>query len=492
MKVVIKNLFFVFIFLLLIGPFFVQKAHAASLLNVSDTLTTSRPSAAAPLSAVNGVASGVGQAQIFDNGSFFLASDSAVILKDAANETSDVGLKVASMSATGVPTATNRIVYFSNTTSSAHHQGVALVAPVTSTHQIKFTTVSSIPTNGTIVITFPGSGSNTASPSATGFSFNGEAATPTDVICFPTSACSNGKASNQSNTFTLTAGSTIAGGTVIYINIGCTTAASGPCTAFAPRLINPTKSAAAGTADAWKITIQTNDNNGVNLDYGALRAGTIEAVTVQALVEPTITFTIAGIADNTTFNSVNGSCALNGGNDKTNSGIAATATNVNLGLLNNGNINASGQTLTVSTNGSAGYAITATSSGHFINPASGFWLPDANGGNGLTANDAPAPAGITAGTPDFGISPCGSHVPTSSPTYGGAAGVVFNGVSASTALFTNPWNTGTNGFYSTITSYTGGPVSNDQTVVRYGATVSGTTPAGVYTTVISYVATATF
>ena len=491
MKVVIKNLFYALIFFLLTGAFFVQKANAASLLNVSDTLSTSRPSAAAPLSAA--FTANSGQAQIFDNGSFFLASDSAIMYPDTG-ETAAAAVNVASMSATGVPSATNRVVYFTSTFAQNRHPGDALIANVTSTHQIKFTTVSSIPASGTIVLTFPGAGSNAASPSATGFSFNGMTTTnPTDVKCFPTASCNNGSSISVtgSNTITLTTSGIIAGGTVVYVNIGCTAAAAGPCTAFAPRLINPTKTAAAGTADAWKITIQTKDNNGVNLDYGALRAATIEAVTVQALVEPTITFTIAGIADNTTFNSVNGSCALNGGSDKTNSGIGATATNVNLGLLNNGNINTSGQTLTVSTNGSAGYAITSTSSGHFINPATGFFLTDANGGN-LTANDAPAPAGITAGTPDFGISPCGSHVPTSSPTYGGASGIVFNGVSASTALFTNPWNTGTNGFYATVASYSGGPVSSDQTVVRYGASVSGTTPAGVYTTVISYVATATF
>ena len=482
MKVVIKNLFFVLIFLLLIGPFFVQKAHAASLLNVSDTLTTSRPSAAAPLSA--DLLSGAGQAQIFDNGSFFLASDSAVILKDAANETSDVGLKVASMSATGVPSGTNRIVYFTNTTGSAHHLGNALVSPVTATHQIKFTTVSSIPSSGKIIITFPGSGSNTASPSATGFSFNGELATPTDVICFPTNACSGSKASNQSNTFTLTTGATIAGGTVIYINIGCTTAASGPCTAFAPRLINPTKSAVAGTADAWKVTIQTQDNNSVNLDYGALRAATIEAVTVQALVEPTITFTIAGLTNSQNYNTVGGA---NCGSETSNSGIDSSATNVNLGLLNNAGPNKAGQSLTVSTNGSAGYAITATSSGHFINPASGFWLPDGNGGNGLTANDTPAPLVIPAnGTAFFGISPCGADVPSS------IWGTPPTTMTAASAKVSNPWNTGTNGFYGTIASNTSGAVSSAVTVVRYGAEVTATTPAGIYTTVLSYVATATF
>ena len=112
-----------------------------------------------------------------------------------------------------------------------------------------------------------------------------------------------------------------------------------------------------------------------------------------------MTFTIAGIA--------NGGSACS---DTTNpgTGLDATATFVNLGGLTNAGINISGQTLTVNTNANNGYTITSTSSGRFINPATGYWITDANGGNGLTSNDHPVPASITAGTPDFGIHACGS------------------------------------------------------------------------------------
>src|ERR1035437_9102807 len=156
--VIIRKIIYIAIFFLLTGAFFVQKANAASLTNVSDTISTSRPSAAAPLSGAGGVAAGAGQAQIFDNGSFFLASDSAVLLRDGALDVSDVSLKVASMSATGVPSATNRIVYFTNTSVNAHHQRLALVTSITATHTIRFTSVSTIPSGGTILINFPGAG----------------------------------------------------------------------------------------------------------------------------------------------------------------------------------------------------------------------------------------------------------------------------------------------------------------------------------------------
>lgn len=486
MGFIVRRIVYITIFFLLTGVFFVQKANAASLVNVSDILSTSRPSAAAPLSADQ--AANAGQAQIFDNGSFFLASDSAVIYPDTG-ETINAGINIASMSATAVPSATNRVVYFTNTVSNAHHKGDALIANVTATHQIKFTAISTIPASGKVILTFPGSGSNIASPSATGFSFNGMTTTnPTDVKCFPTAVC-NAISVTGSNTITFTTNAQVNGGTVVYINIGCTTAASGPCTAFASRLINPTKTAAAGTADAWKVTIQTQDNNLINLDYGALRAATIESVQVQALVEPTITFTIAGLLNTDNYNTVSG--AANCGSEASNTGIDSTATFVNLGLLNNGQVSRAAQKLTVSTNGATGYAITATTSGRFINPASGQWLADGNGGNGLTANDTPVPVVVpAANNAFFGFSPCGTNVYNVPANIWGTIG--GNTITAASAKVSNPWNTGTNGYYATLTSYTAGPISGDITVVRFAAGVSGTTPAGTYTTTVSYVATATF
>lgn len=72
------------------------------------------------------------------------------------------------------------------------------------------------------------------------------------------------------------------------------------------------------------------------------------------------------------------------------------------------------------------------------------------------------------------------------------ADIWVNNGTISTAAFSNPWNTGTNAYYATLASYSAGPVSNDKTNVAYGATISGTTPAGVYLTTMTYVATATF
>lgn len=475
---IIRKIILVLIFFLLTGAFFVQKVNAASLVQVSDTLTTSRPSAAATLSANIGV--GVGTAQIGDKGDFFLASDSAVIYPETG-ETIDTGMNVASMSATGIPFPGHKQVFFTNTFGSIHHRGEALIVNVTAKHTITFRTVSTIEANGWITITFPGAGSNTASPSATGFSFNNLL---TGNVTFSGTgvACSGANLVVSTPTITCHTTTQINGNTVVTATVGSTT----------PQLINPVKTAAAGTADSWKVAIQTQNASLVNLDYGAAKAATVESVQVQALVEPTITFTIAGVPNggSTNFNALGTVAgAVTCGSEFSNTGIDSTATFVNLGILNPGGPNKVAQTLTVSTNGATGYAITATTSGRFINPQSGVWLPDGNGGNGLTpGNDQPAPAAIPAnGTAFFGISPCGADVPTS--IWGGPGTTTM---AAASATVSNPWNFGTNSFYATIASHTTGAVSGAVTVTRYGAEASTTTQAGIYTTTVTYVATATF
>lgn len=508
----IKKFLFVPLFLLVVGVFFAPKANAA-LINVSDDISTSRPSASTYLTGDQTGPSNMGQVVVADNGSMFLASDAAVLRADTG-QTQDV-VTVASMSAQQAgPT---RYVYFTTLIPHAHHNGTNIINNITATHTILLTPGITIPINGKIVITFPGAGSNIASPSATGFSFNGELATPTDITCWDTSqstnGCTNGAggsfASNQANTVTITLGTAaISAGHTIIINIGCTsTNTAGVCTAQAPRFINPISSYQAncsnsGTggasvcqADIWKLQVQTQDASSNGLESSRIAIGTINSVQVSASVEPTFTFKISGLGQATNWaDSTLGSTTC--GVDYINTGFDTTATSVNLGTLNNGNFSKAAQLIDISTNGSYGYSLSATSSGHFINASSGNWLPDVNslaaGVNGLTANDVPVPYGIlragnASGSAYFGISPCGSDVPT---MWGGANKSAIN------SNFSNPWNTINNDYADTLASYTGGYVNDDQThgktVVRYAASIAANTPAGIYTTVLTYVATASF
>lgn len=460
-----------------------SKAYAASLSSASDTLTTSRPSAAAPLAANQ--AANATQVTVVDlpttgfNSALWIASDSAVLLNDTGQTLSTIN--VASMSAANTPASDQRIVYFTGQVANTHHAGTTMYTSITATHTIQFTTNAAVPGSGHIVIEFPGNGANTASPSATGFSFNGMTTSdPTDVK-FNNATCASVSVTG-SNTIDCTLDSSgINADTVVTVLIGCAAQSSGVCTTFAPRLINPIKTTtAAGSADQWKITIKTQDNNAIDLDTSRIIAGTVESVQVQGIVEPYMTMTIAGVS--------NGASACS---DTTNTGLASTATFVNMGSLGTAQVNKSAQTITIDTNGSFGYKLTATSSGTFINPASGFAIADANGGNGLVGNSStdgtnPAPAALSAGTAGFGIHPCstsGSPAPTVPSGWGTGGGASNN--------YANPWNTGTNGYYALLAS-TSLPSAASVTTVEYGASVTSTTPAGIYSTVFTYVATASF
>ena len=458
-----KNLSVLIFFLLTSEVFFAPKVYAASLIQASDTITTSRPSAAAPLEADQ--AAGAGQTTIIDNGSFFIASDSATLWNDTGETTNTVN--IAAMSAANTPSAGQRIVYFTNTAANTHHAGDAITTAITAKHTIVFTTATTIPVNGTIVITFPGGGNNSASPSASTFAFNNLQTSNVSVgFSSGTSTCSFAV---SAPTITCTvATAQVNGGTTVTITIGATT----------PALINPTKTAAAGTADLWKLSIQSQDtpaNGSGILDNTKVTIGTIESVQVSATVDPTLTFTIAAVSG-----------AINTGNttgctntEAVNSVIASTATTVNLGTLNTANINISAQLLTISTNARNGYALTATSSGHLINPASGVWIPDST-----------TPTTMTINVPWFGIHACGLNV--NSGTWG--TGATGGGVNAKYA-----WPTPTSAL--TLASTAIGPIGNTAatggvgaglTSVEYAGAVDVSIPAGVYTSVITYTATPTF
>ncbi|MDE2591173.1 MAG: hypothetical protein KGL95_16065, partial [Patescibacteria group bacterium] len=246
-------------------------AHAATLVSVSDTITTSRPSPSTPLSA--NVSAGAGVATVYNNGSTFLASDSARLWGQTTE-----GLTVATVSADKLT------VFFTNTAANNHANGTVLATAITSVHTIKFTTIGSIPSGGTIVISFPPSSSsdtNPASPSAQTFMFNGITTsnikgnfTPnpggSTISCTP-----SGTGAGQTPIITCTVGTAdLAGGTTVTILVGCTTA--GTVCSLAnqvPTLINPTKSAANGIADRWLININTFNAGAVPIDNGQTRIG---------------------------------------------------------------------------------------------------------------------------------------------------------------------------------------------------------------------------
>ena len=438
-----------------------KTARAADLPGAKDTISTSRPSAAAPLAADLPANSSL--FTFDDNGSKYLASDSAKFFPDTGE----------TLETQTVASSSSNTVYLATKTTSSHHKGSVVMVPVTATHTISFTTASLVPSNGLIKVIFPvGNTTNAASPSASGFSFNGLSS---NNLSISGATCGSWTITPASGLVQCNLNVAITAPTAITITIGAGT--SGPV------LINPTKSATAGTADVWAIQLQTTENSGAVIDSTRVRVGTIESVNVYATVDPTLTFVIQGINAGSSVNFGNNvGC---GDTEPINTGINSTATDVNLGLLNSTKVSISAQLITVSTNGYSGYVLTATSSGHLIDPAIGYWIPDAQ--NTPTANDTPAPVVLTAGTPAFGIHPCGLDVNGSTwgtgPTGGGAG-----------AKYANPSPT----YYYTLASDSTGPVGNaitpgnGLTSIAYAATVSIVVPAGNYRTAITYVATPSF
>ncbi len=466
--------------------FCTKQSFAASLNGLADTISTSRPSAATPLGA--DAAASAGQATIFDNNAVFLEGDSATAYADPVGGetgTADTGLIVASMSAAATPSSGKRIVYFTNTTTHVRHQGDALVVPITAVHTISFKPVAVIPVSGKIVITFPAmtaNDTNPASPSASAFQLGGFTATTNIKANFSsgTSTCNfaiTGTGASGTPTITCTiATASVASGVTVTILIGCSSGAAATCAASnqVPTAINPMKlannsqsgqGAATTQADTPKIKVQTQDNNSVTLDSGTAAVGVIESVQVEANIDPTLTFQITGIADATNVNSGHGSGCPS---QSTNTGIGANATFVNLGTVSTG-ISIAAQDLTVSTNGQGGYSLTATSSGH---------LNDAQ--NNYNITDSTTPGFMTAGTELFGIHPCGTDVSTG--TWG--SGTIGGGANAKVA-----WPTPTTSVTLASRTSTANAIV---TTVMYAITASATTPAGLYTSIITYVATPTF
>lgn len=454
--------------LLLVFSVFIPKAHASEFATIFDRISTSRPS---PSSVINGsFASGVSQLTILNNKSRFLASDSAHIIDKSTGAL--VENQIIASQSSDLTT-----LYLTANTGNALSSSNAIIVPIVAMHTVQFQTSTSVPSDGKIVITFPGAANNTASPSASTFAFNNLSSSQ---IAINNASCGSWTIASPSITCNLN--SAITPGTTVTVLIGCSAQSGGACTTSSPVLINPTKSAATGTADLWTLNVSTTDNGGAPLDSNKVRIATLDATNVHAQVDPSLTFTIAGIADGTSLSTVDAACS-----DTTNVGNATTATDVDLGFLSNGNINIAAQKLTVSTNAANGYAITATSSGRFINPSSGYSIKGLNSDTALTGNDTPSPATFGAsGTEGFGISPCGSRVNT---TRWGSGATAFS----SGSKYANPFNSGVNSYYATLASYSGGgAISGDVTVVRYGATISGATPAGAYGNYFTYIATATF
>jgi hypothetical protein len=101
-----------------------------------------------------------------------------------------------------------------------------------------------------------------------------------------------------------------------------------------------------GVANSHTLLIQHRDSGSVVQDSTAVAVGVIEAVKITATIDPTISFSISGVASSTT------KCGVS-------TNVTTTALEVPFGVLSLTNFVNAAQKLTVSTNGINGYVVTA-------------------------------------------------------------------------------------------------------------------------------------
>src|ERR1035437_5176611 len=141
-----SRLLLLFLLITLMGLFVAPKNKALAITSVSDTISTSRPSAAAPIDvdqAANDAFITVKDLPgTLNNSALWMASDSAFLMPDTGQPGQSA--IVASMSASNTPGANQRRVYFTSGVSNTHHAGTTIITPVTAVHSIKFTTQTAL------------------------------------------------------------------------------------------------------------------------------------------------------------------------------------------------------------------------------------------------------------------------------------------------------------------------------------------------------------
>lgn len=226
-------------------------------------------------------------------------------------------------------------------------------------HEVTFSTATAV-ANGFFQVLLPAdtSNSNDGNPDDEGYDFN----TAVDVVAsdigaydFVTGVATNAGATGctaPSNYHCFEVHYSGAGsiGQAITITLGNTNGTNTP--------ISPATGTAhtEATADTYPIIVKNfaagaNPNSATPIDSTTGRVGHIEAVRVSATVQPTISFTITGIAASQTRCGVSTSIATDTG---TNAPLA-----VPFGIMSLNTFKTLAHQLTVSTNASGGYTVTA-------------------------------------------------------------------------------------------------------------------------------------
>lgn len=256
-------------------------------------------------------------------------------------------------------------------------------------------------------------------------------------------------------------------------------------------VINPAPATGhtTGTADRHNVIVQHVNNAFTVSDATTVNVGVIEAVKVSAVVAPQITFRIIGVASGVT------ACG-------TQTMVSTSPVTVPFNELLIDTFTHAAQTLTVSTNASNGYAVTAiendqlakqgvTCTGDAILATHPNCIQDSRGDDSAMSHTASDDWSSPTATKGFGFSLDDNNTSGLTPAFlysttGGACGggddCYRRFADAEDASVESP---------QTIYSATA-PADNHNLMVCYKAIISATQAAGTYENNITYTATATF
>ena len=402
---------------------------SGSLTTVKDTLTNDRPSVATTI----GSTITAGDTTINLGSTADINQGDTITLCNAGCSTTETKIVSGILSGTQL----SLTVGATNTYASGN-----IFDKITSKHIITFTTRSAV-SAGKFVVTIPAT--NTTTPVTASFGLNNiTAATTTEYTLTGFTATTMSTSTSSSNVnFIFNFSGSVASNTSISITMGNLNP-----------LLNPTKSAAQGTADTFPVVVTEQDNSSNIIDTTTADIGTIEAVGVSATVAPSLTFTINGVNSGTLITAHN-------------TIFTTTATSVPFSTLTVNASSTGAQFIHIDTNSNSGYAVTAQQDGSLRKT------------NGTAIVDFSTTAADNDGSVGFGYALQSKAGSPTLPFAYNDAGAKFKsaGFNSTTPV--------------TIMSNTG-PANGDEEYVDYYVKVNAQQAQGTYQNLITYIATATY
>ncbi len=461
-----------------------RKSESASLTSASITLSNPRPSFRGALTSGNTVSSS--QVIINTTANTYPSTSSAQLLE---GDTVRIGEAGSLGSYTVTSTSPDDKFYVTPVLLSGDTEsGDDVVSTQSATLTVRFTTANAI-ANGRFRVLVPALTSD--GPSADGIPDGGKWDFGTSA---PTVTCpSNATATYDFVTGAATASAVTVSG-VDYHSYECAYSGTGAIgTAFdgssndaitINNVINPAPDAGhtLGTADAYRILIYQYDSGFTAQDRISVSVGVIESVRVTATVSPQISFQILGVASGASV------CGIS-------TSVTTTPTAVPLGNLSISSFTHAAQALSVSTNASDGYAVTAIANDQLGlagaacagDPPSGDCIVDAPGDNTLMSSSV-SDEWTSSAVKGFAYSLHEVNTTGAVPTfqYTTAAGNCTGTYCARQFADAENSQAAVNIFSSSTVA------DNDNVFVCYKAIISNSQAAGDYENNITYRATATF